>query len=152
MNTSTLVSIIIASLSIIINIITLININKTKKMIKQTMLHSYETQRKVSTINALYEGMNEEVESLSSSFTQVNQSFTQALDEKINMKHYPLPDEISNIEKTIQDQIETILRLSKDKVAKKDYFETIVRNVCITFPSVSNEYIVTKVSSIIESM
>lgn len=155
MTTTELICIIACSISIIINITLMI---KTSIIRKRTIddfndikRYMYEIMRHESTLSSLFDDMHEDVESLSTGFNDVRKSFNTALNEKINMRHYPLPDEIKQIEGVMTDQIEQIIGLAgKQRIPNKDMFETIVTNVCNTFPDIEIEYIVRKLTSYIE--
>ena len=155
MTTTELICIIACSISIIINITLMI---KTSIIRKRTIddfndikRYMYEIMRHESTLSSLFDDMHEDVESLSTGFNDVRKSFNTALNEKINMKHYPLPDEIKQIEGVMTDQIEQIIGLAgKQRIPNRDMFETIVTNVCNTFPGIEVEYIVRKLTSYIE--
>ena len=155
MTTTELICIIASSISIIINITLMI---KTSIIRKRTIddfndikRYMYEIMRHESTLSSLFDDMHEDVESLSTGFNDVRKSFNTALNEKINMRHYPLPDEIKQIEGVMTDQIEQIIGLAgKQRIPNRDMFETIVTNVCNTFPDIEVEYIVRKLTSYIE--
>jgi hypothetical protein len=155
MTTTELICIIACSISIIINITLMI---KTSIIRKRTIddfndvkRYMYEIMRHESTLSSLFDDMHEDVESLSTGFNDVRKSFNTALNEKINMRHYPLPDEIKQIEGVMTDQIEQIIGLAgKQRIPNRDMFETIVTNVCNTFPDIEVEYIVRKLTSYIE--
>ena len=155
MTTTELICIIACSISIIINITLMI---KTSIIRKRTIddfndikRYMYEIMRHESTLSSLFDDMHEDVESLSTGFNDVRKSFNTALNEKINMRHYPLPDEIKQIEGVMTDQIEQIIGLAgKQRIPNRDMFETIVTNVCNTFPGIEVEYIVRKLTSYIE--
>lgn len=155
MTTTELICIIACSISIIINITLMI---KTSIIRKRTIddfndikRYMYEIMRHESTLSSLFDDMHEDVESLSTGFNEVRKSFNTALNEKINMRHYPLPDEIKQIEGVMTDQIEQIIGLAgKQRIPNRDMFETIVTNVCNTFPDIEVEYIVRKLTSYIE--
>ena len=105
MTTTELICIIACSISIIINITLMI---KTSIIRKRTIddfndikRYMYEIMRHESTLSSLFDDMHEDVESLSTGFNDVRKSFNTALNEKINMRHYPLPDEIQRIEGVI---------------------------------------------------
>lgn len=155
MTTTELICIIACSISIIINITLMI---KTSIIRKRTIddfndikRYMYEIMRHESTLSSLFDDMHEDVESLSTGFDNVLKSFNTALNEKINMRHYPLPDEIKQIEGVMTDQIEQIIGLAgKQRIPNRDMFETIVTNVCNTFPDIEVEYIVRKLTSYIE--
>lgn len=155
MTTTELICIIACSISIIINITLMI---KTSIVRKRTIddfndikRYMYEIMRHESTLSSLFDDIHEDVESLSTGFNDVRKSFNTALNEKINMRHYPLPDEIKQIEGVMTDQIEQIIGLAgKQRIPNKDMFETIVTNVCNTFPDIEVEYIVRKLTSYIE--
>lgn len=155
MTTTELICIIACSISIIINITLMI---KTSIIRKRTIddfndikRYMYEIMRHESTLSSLFDDMHEDVESLSTGFDNVRKSFNTALNEKINMRHYPLPDEIKQIEGVMTDQIEQIIGLAgKQRIPNRDMFETIVTNVCNTFPDIEVEYIVRKLTSYIE--
>lgn len=155
MTTTELICIIACSISIIINITLMI---KTSIVRKRTIddfndikRYMYEIMRHESTLSSLFDDMHEDVESLSTGFNDVRKSFNTALNEKINMRHYPLPDEIKQIEGVMTDQIEQIIGLAgKQRIPNRDMFETIVTNVCNTFPDIEVEYIVRKLTSYIE--
>lgn len=155
MTTTELICIIACSISIIINITLMI---KTSIIRKRTIddfndikRYMYEIMRHESTLSSLFDDMHEDVESLSTGFDDVRKSFNTALNEKINMRHYPLPDEIKQIEGVMTDQIEQIIGLAgKQRIPNRDMFETIVTNVCNTFPDIEVEYIVRKLTSYIE--
>ena len=156
MTTTELICIIMSTISIVINVTILI---KTSIIHKKTLddfndikFYMYEIMRRESNLSSIFDEMHESVESLSTGFDNVRKSFNTALDEKINMKHYPLPDEIKQIEGVMVDQIEQIVGLnSKQRIPNKDMYETIVTNVCKTFPNVDIEYIVTKLTSYLET-
>lgn len=155
MTTTELICIIACSISIIINITLMI---KTSIIRKRTIddfndikRYMYEIMRHESTLSSLFDDMHEDVESLSTGFDNVQKAFNKALNEKINMRHYPLPDEIKQIEGVMTDQIEQIIGLAgKQRIPNRDMFETIVTNVCNTFPDIEVEYIVRKLTSYIE--
>lgn len=156
MNTTELICIIMSSISIVISIITMIIVSISSKRNREDFtdikFYMYEIMRRESILSSIFDGLNENVESLSTGFDNVCKSFNTALDEKINMKHYPLPEEIKQIEGVMVDQIEQIVGLnSKQRIPNKDMYETIVTNVCKTFPNVDIEYIVTKLTSYIET-
>jgi hypothetical protein len=155
MTTTELICIIACSISIIINITLMI---KTSIIRKRTIddfndikRYMYEIMRHESTLSSLFDDMHEDVESLSTGFNDVRKSFNTALNEKINMRHYPLPDEIKQIEGVMTDQIEQIIGLAgKQRIPNRDMVETIVTNVCNTYPDNEVEYIVRKLTSYIE--
>lgn len=155
MTTTELICIITCSISIIINITLMIKASITRKRtiddFNDIKRYMYEIMRHESTLSSLFDDMHEDVESLSTGFNDVRKSFNTALNEKINMRHYPLPDEIKQIEGVMTDQIEQIIGLAgKQRIPNKDMFETIVTNVCNTFPDIEIEYIVRKLTSYIE--
>ena len=156
MTTTELICIILSTISIVINTTILIKTSiihkKTREDFNDIKFYMYEIMRRESNLSSIFDGLNESVESLSTGFDNVRKSFNTALDEKINMKHYPLPEEIKQIEGVMVDQIEQIVGLnSKQRIPNKDMYETIVTNVCKTFPNVDIEYIVTKLTSYIET-
>ena len=155
MTTTELICIITCSISIIINITLMIKASITRKRtiddFNDIKRYMYEFMLHESTLSSLFDDMHEDVESLSTGFNDVRKSFNTALNEKINMRHYPLPDEIKQIEGVMTDQIEQIIGLAgKQRIPNKDMFETIVTNVCNTFPDIEIEYIVRKLTSYIE--
>ncbi len=155
MTTTELICIIACSISIIINITLMIKASIIRKRtiddFNDIKRYMYEIMRHESTLSSLFDDMHEDVESLSTGFNDVRKSFNTALNEKINMRHYPLPDEIKQIEGVMTDQIEQIIGLAgKQRIPNKDMFETIVTNVCNTFPDIEIEYIVRKLTSYIE--
>lgn len=155
MNTTELICIIACSISVIINVIMMIRASIIRKRtiddFNDIKRYMYEIMRHESTLSSLFDDMHEDVESLSTGFNDVRKSFNTALNEKINMRHYPLPDEIKQIEGVMTDQIEQIIGLAgKQRIPNKDMFETIVTNVCNTFPDIEIEYIVRKLTSYIE--
>lgn len=153
MNTTLLICLIVIGCLLIINIIMGIFMYRSmKNTLIQTKLFMYEMQRKTNNLDTLYENMNENVESLSTGFVNVQKSFDTALKEKINMKRFPLPDEIAAIDVVMHDQIDQIIGLtSKQRIPNKDMYETIVTNVCRTFPHIEIEYIVRKLTAFLES-
>jgi hypothetical protein len=155
MTTTELICIIACSISIIINITLMIRASIIRKRtiddFNDIKRYMYEIMRHESTLSSLFDDMHEDVESLSTGFNDVRKSFNTALNEKINMRHYPLPDEIKQIEGVMTDQIEQIIGLAgKQRIPNRDMFETIVTNVCNTFPDIEVEYIVRKLTSYIE--
>jgi len=156
MTTTELICIIMSSVSIIINLTILI---KTSIVRKQTLddfndikLYMYEIMRRESNLSYMFDDMHESVESLSSGFDNVQKSFNTALNEKICMRHYPLPDEIRQIEGVMDDQINQIIGLTKkQRIPNKDMYETIITNLCKTFPDIDVEYIVTKLTAYLEA-
>lgn len=155
MTTTELICIIASSISIIINITLMIRASIIRKRtiddFNDIKRYMYEIMRHESTLSSLFDDMHEDVESLSTGFNDVRKSFNTALNEKINMRHYPLPDEIKQIEGVMTDQIEQIIGLAgKQRIPNRDMFETIVTNVCNTFPDIEVEYIVRKLTSYIE--
>ena len=156
MTTTELICIIMSSVSIIINLTILI---KTSIVRKQTLddfndikLYMYEIMRRESNLSYMFDDMHESVESLSSGFDNVQKSFNTALNEKISMRHYPLPDEIRQIEGVMDDQINQIIGLTKkQRIPNKDMYETIITNLCKTFPDIDVEYIVTKLTAYLEA-
>lgn len=155
MTTTELICIIACSISIIINITLMIRASIIRKRtiddFNDIKRYMYEIMRHESTLSSLFDDMHEDVESLSTGFDNVRKSFNTALNEKINMRHYPLPDEIKQIEGVMTDQIEQIIGLAgKQRIPNRDMFETIVTNVCNTFPDIEVEYIVRKLTSYIE--
>ena len=156
MTTTELICIIMSSVSIIINLTILI---KTSIVRKQTLddfndikLYMYEIMRRESNLSYMFDDMHESVESLSSGFDNVQKSFNKALNEKIGMRHYPLPDEIRQIEGVMDDQINQIIGLTKkQRIPNKDMYETIITNLCKTFPDIDVEYIVTKLTAYLEA-
>lgn len=156
MTTTELICIVMMSISVLINIVLFIKTSKTNKRTRDDFndikLYMYEIMRRESNLSSLYDNIYESVESLSTGFDKVQESFNKALDEKVNMKHYPLPDEIKQIEGVMIDQVDQILGLTrKQRIPNKDMYETIVTNMCKTFPDVDVEYIVTKLTSYLES-
>ena len=156
MTTTELICIIMAIISVVINITILIKTSITQKRTREDFndikFYMYEIMRRESNLSSIFDEMNETVESLTTGFNKVQQSFTLALGEKINMKHYPLPDEIRQIEGVMIDQIEQIVGLaSEQRIPNKDMYETIITNMCKTFPDVDVEYLVTKLTSYIET-
>lgn len=155
MTTTELICIIACSISIVINITMMIRASIIRKRtiddFNDIKRYMYEIMRHESTLSSLFDDMHEDVESLSTGFNDVRKSFNTALNEKINMRHYPLPDEIKQIEGVMTDQIEQIIGLAgKQRIPNKDMYETIVTNVCNTFPDIEVEYIVRKLTSYIE--
>lgn len=155
MTTTELICIIACSISIVINITLMIRASIIRKRtiddFNDIKRYMYEIMRHESTLSSLFDDMHEDVESLSTGFNDVRKSFNTALNEKINMRHYPLPDEIKQIEGVMTDQIEQIIGLAgKQRIPNKDMYETIVTNVCNTFPDIEVEYIVRKLTSYIE--
>lgn len=155
MTTTELICIIACSISIVINITLMIRASIIRKRtiddFNDIKRYMYEIMRHESTLSSLFDDMHEDVESLSTGFNDVRKSFNTALNEKINMRHYPLPDEIKQIEGVMTDQIEQIIGLAgKQRIPNKDMYETIVTNVCNTFPDIEIEYIVRKLTSYIE--
>ena len=155
MTTTELICIIASSISIIINITLMIRASIIRKRtiddFNDIKRYMYEIMRHESTLSSLFDDMHEDVESLSTGFNDVRKSFNTALNEKINMRHYQLPDEIKQIEGVMTDQIEQIIGLAgKQRIPNRDMFETIVTNVCNTFPDIEVEYIVRKLTSYIE--
>ena len=160
MTTTELICIIMSSVSIIINLTILI---KTSIVRKQTLddfndiklyikRYMYEIMRRESNLSYMFDDMHESVESLSSGFDNVQKSFNAALNEKISMRHYPLPDEIRQIEGVMDDQINQIIGLTKkQRIPNKDMYETIITNLCKTFPDIDVEYIVTKLTAYLEA-
>ena len=156
MNTTELICIIMSTISVIINITLLIKTSISNKRNREDFndikCYIYEIMRRESNLSSIFDSMHEEVESLSTGFDNVQRSFNTALNEKINMKHYPLPNEIKQIEGVIDDQINQILGLTRgQRIPNKDMYETLVTNICKTFPSVSVEYVVRKLTSYLES-
>lgn len=156
MTTTELICIIMSTISIVINITILIKTSivhkKTREDFDDIKFYMYEIMRRESNLSHTYDDMYEIVESLTTGFDKVQQSFSVALDEKINMKHYPLPDEIKQIEGVMIDQIEQVIGLSyKQRVPSKEMYETIVTNMCMTFPNIEVEYLVRKLTSYLES-
>lgn len=156
MTTTEIICISIASVAILINLIVFISMMRLRKRtlsdFNDIKFYMYEIMRKESALSSTFDDMHETVESLTTGFDNVQKSFNKALDEKVNMKHYPLPDEIKQIEGVMIDQIEQILGLtSKQRIKNKDMYETIVTNMCKTFPDVDVEYIVTKLTAYLES-
>lgn len=156
MTTTELICIITSSISIIINITLMIRTSIIRKRtiddFNDIKRYMYEIMRHESNLSSLFDDMHEDVESLSTGFDNVQKAFNTALNEKINMKHYPLPDEIQRIEGVIDDQINQIIGLTRgQRIPNKDMYETIVTNVCNTFPNIEIEYIVRKLTSYLEA-
>lgn len=156
MTTTELICIFLSTISIIINITILIKTSivhkRTREDFNDIKFYMYEIMRRESNLSHTYDDMYEIVESLTTGFNRVQDTFSTALDKKINMKHYPLPEEIKQIEGVMIDQIEQVIGLSsKQRIPNKDMYETIVTNMCKTFPSVDVEYLVTKLTSYLET-
>lgn len=156
MNTTDLIIICIASISVIINIILLISTRITRNQIRSSnddiKFYMYEIMRREANLSSIFDDMNETVESLTTGFNDVQRSFHEAINQKLDMKHYPLPEEIRQIEGVMLDQIDQIVGLaSTQRIPNKDMYETIITNMCKTFPDVDVEYLVTKLTSYIET-
>ena len=156
MTTTELICIVMMSISVLINIVLFIKTSITNKRTREDFtdikFYMYEIMRRESNLSSIYDDIHENVESLSTGFDNVQKSFNTALEEKMNMKHYPLPSEIKQIEGVIDDQINQIIGLTRgQRIPNKDMYETLVTNICKTFPTIDVEYIVRKLTSYLES-
>lgn len=153
--TSNTIIIVITVLIVLTNlIVTIINVYKLTNSITHMENIIYLMNKKCSLLLDSYYSLKHNVEHLSTSFSNVQQSFDTAFDKKLQMKRMPSSsDEIKEIEKIIEDQIVIEISLSKDqKIRDAGMFDTIITNVCKTFPDIEIEYITKKVTSKIESI
>ena len=112
--TSNTIIIVITGLIVLTNlIVTIINANKLTNSITHMENIIYLMNKKCSLLLDSYYSLKHNVEHLSTSFSNVQQSFDTAFDKKLQMKRMPSSsDEIKEIEKIIEDQIVIEISLS----------------------------------------
>lgn len=92
--------------------------------------------------------LKEKFDHLSSSTT----ALLRIIKEDKQKTHMPKPNEVKEIEQTIQDQISMEVMKSLDLNApNEDYIIKITNNVCRTYPDIDIEYIGNKVVATIEA-
>jgi hypothetical protein len=151
MSTTTLLTIatfIIGILILIIECIKLrtIHILKIRFTDLVSTLYNLDRSQKNSNLNLL--NIDIRTASLQESFNTLLTQF----DEKAKQTHMPSPDEVTLIEKTITDLIETEVSLSNNlTVARKHALEEIAANVIRTYPDIDREYILRKTTAILQT-
>lgn len=132
-------------------IITICWNHSIKKRLSDTQAFLYDMQRRIRMMNSLYDNLLEGVESLSVGFDNTQKTFQIALDNKLSIGRFPMPNEIKDIKMVIDNQIEQVVGLTKgQRIKDRSVYETVIENVCKTFPEINIEYIVREVTSHIE--
>lgn len=148
MNQQTLsICIIIIGLFVIfVNIIIFI---KMMKLMTKFQQMSYNLFMLKEDVNENHLDITESIETLQTSVADTLKDIRRQAEEEI----YPMPQLSEMITATIAEQIHLHTRLNANRnIVPKEDFKNIIIAVCKTYPNVSEEFIVQKTISIIESM